>query len=114
MEDFCGRTIRAVANPMKGFGVDLYITEGNRRYLAVAGPILMERKERESFDQIEPCITFDRQDDMQDLMDDLWRMGLRPSARSDEYKAQLESVTGHLNDMRALVFKDKKCWMQVK
>jgi hypothetical protein len=45
---------------------------------------------------------------LQDLIDDLWSLGLRPSARADEYKAQLDSTRDHLNDMRALVFKGKR------
>jgi hypothetical protein len=45
---------------------------------------------------------------LQDLIDDLWYLGLRPSARADEYKAQLDSTRDHLNDMRALVFKGKR------
>ena len=63
---------------------------------------------KERFEDIEPCIIIENKTDLQNLMDDLWSMGLRPSARSDEYKAQLGSILDHLNDMRALVFKDKR------
>ena len=59
----------------------------------------------ERYESIEPCITIDNKTELQGLMDDLWSSGLRPSARSDEYKAQLGSMRDHLNDMRAIVFK---------
>jgi hypothetical protein len=61
-------------------------------------------QEKEKFETIEPFLTFDDKSDLQGLIDDLWMMGLRPSSRSDEYKAQLETMENHLNDMRCLVF----------
>jgi len=72
-----------------------------------AKPVVMEPK-TDRFMSVEPCMVFDDKKELQSLMDDLWCMGLRPSARSDEYKAQLNTMRNHLNDMRALVFKDKR------
>lgn len=53
-------------------------------------------------------LEFGDKSQLQNLMDDLWNMGLRPSFKSDEYKGQLQTVTNHLNDMRALVFKQPR------
>ena len=68
-------------------------------------------KDKKEFTPNEPAMVIDHEGSetvFQDLLDDLWGMGLRPSARADEYKAQLDSVKDHLNDMRALVFKGKR------
>jgi len=72
-----------------------------------AEPITMSPM-KERFESIEPCLQFDDPKELQELMDSLWCMGLRPSARSDEYKAQLNTMRNHLNDMRALVFTKNK------
>ena len=71
-----------------------------------AEPIIFKQSESQTYTP--SCAKFERKEDFQDLLDDLWSMGLRPSARSDEYKAQLETMKDHLNDMRAIVFKDKR------
>ena len=80
--------------------VGLYITGHNSK----AEPITMIHKE-DRFGYVEPCVSFNDKKELQSLLDDLWNMGLRPSARSDEYKAQLDTMKDHLNDMRAIVFK---------
>ena len=87
------------------FSLRIYDRLDNEK-VCVAEPIVM--KEVDRFASTEPTISFDRKEELQDLLDDLWLLGLRPSARSDEYKAQLESVKDHLNDMRQLVFKGKR------
>ena len=74
-----------------------------------AEPIIL--KERKEGLRAEPAAVIDSEcykSAFQDLLDDLWGLGIRPSARADEYKAQLDSTRDHLNDMRALVFKGKR------
>lgn len=85
--------------------VGLYFTsnEGGKRY-KVEPLILSETKQ---FEILEPAVSVDDKLELQDLIDDLWSMGLRPSARADEYKAQLSTMRDHLNDMRTLVFKKR-------
>ena len=83
--------------------VGLFITGDKTK----AEPITMSPM-KERFESIEPCLQFDDPKELQELMDSLWCMGLRPSARSDEYKAQLNTMRNHLNDMRALVFTKNK------
>jgi hypothetical protein len=54
---------------------------------------------------VETAPTFSlRVDEAQQLMDELWRVGLRPSAGSGSAGA-MAAVQAHLADMRALVFK---------
>lgn len=43
-------------------------------------------------------------DEAQELMDELWRAGIRPGEGSGS-SGQMAAVQAHLNDMRALVFK---------
>jgi len=49
-----------------------------------------------------------KQEEVQLLMDDLWRCGVRPSSGIGSV-GQLEAVKYHLEDMRKLVFKEDKC-----
>jgi hypothetical protein len=53
-------------------------------------------------DFVEPCLRLDR-DMAQQLMDNLWQCGLRPSEGSGSAGA-LAATQKHLEDMRALVF----------
>ena len=96
--------IRACYEPMHQ-RVGLYFTliDGNEHYKVE--PLVMSKIER--FENISPTISIDDKSELQDLIDDLWSMGLRPSARADEYKAQLHTMNNHLNDMRTLVFKTR-------
>lgn len=67
----------------------------------------VEMISRDRFESRPSCVNFDDKQELQDLIDDLWSIGLRPSARPDEYKAQLHTMNNHLNDMRTLVFKER-------
>jgi len=84
----------------------LYITKSDGAQKVKAMPVKYEKTER--FEYVKPCVTIENKTELQELMDDLWSIGLRPSARSDEYKAQLKTMNNHLNDMRTLVFKERK------
>ena len=59
-------------------------------------------------DEVEPQPTLSmRQDEAQQLMDELWRVGLRPSEGTGSAGA-MAAVQAHLADLRALVFKGEK------
>ncbi len=81
---------------------------GAKGCYVTAEPLILTKHDRGDTPLVEPVTTFMRKEEFQDLMDDLWSMGLRPSARSDEYKAQLGSMRDHLNDMRTIVFKKRE------
>ncbi len=72
----------------------------------IAKPIIWEKIKEGT--EVCPCITVHRKELLQELMDDMWLIGLRPSFKADEYKAQLETMKYHLEDMRTLVFKRKR------
>lgn len=86
--------------------IGLYITNEINGKLSFAEPIKMSPI-KERFEYREPCMEIEDKKELQSLFDDLWSMGLRPSARPDEYKAQLHTMNNHLNDMRTLVFKER-------
>ncbi len=98
--------IAAVYEPMHQ-RVSLYITHEDKGEAFIAQPLTMSKKTKR-FGYSEPCVVFEDKCELQSLMDDLWSMGLRPSARADEYKAQLGSMRDHLNDMRTIVFKKRE------
>lgn len=75
-------------------------------YFCSAEPLVMVK--REPFIPISPSFTLSPKATQQ-LMDDLWRCGFRPS-EGEGSAGQLASVKYHLEDMRKLVFKgDDKC-----
>lgn len=90
-------------------GYGLYIFDENERTIAIPEPLKLKTMPKEDAEGIpmRPVCMFKRLEEFQQLFDDLWVLGMRPSARSDEYKAQLETMKHHLNDMRAIVFKTK-------
>ena len=97
--------IRACYEPFN-MRTALYFTDEKDGFRYRAQPLVFERTQ--GFTTIEPTVSFEDKSELQSLMDDLWSMGLRPSARSDEYKAQLGTMRDHLNDMRAIVFKKRE------
>ncbi len=84
--------------------ISLYATDEIGGKFLHAEPVKMSSSE-ERFEYRKPCFEIGDKKELQDLLDDLWSLGLRPSERPDEYKAQLGSMRDHLNDMRAIVFK---------
>ena len=84
--------------------IGLYVTDEIGGKWLYAEPVVMTPS-KERFEYRDPCMMIDDKKELQGLFDDLWSMGLRPSVRPDEYKAQLGSMRDHLNDMRAIVFK---------
>jgi hypothetical protein len=79
-----------------------YKSENNIFY--VAKPITMEAVEAGTF--MEPCFSL-MMEEAQLLMDNMWDAGVRPS-QSVGTAGQLDATKYHLEDMRKLVFKDRK------
>jgi len=78
------------------FGVDILITQG--KYV-VTDVIFKERKEG---DYINPSFNLDS-NNTQQLMDQLWVAGFRPSEGSGSAGA-LKATENHLQDMRNIIF----------
>ena len=96
--------MRAMWNPFDGM-YSLFFTDKNGGKRAVARRLVFDTSEDHTL--MQPTASIESKEGFQELFDDLWNMGLRPSARSDEYKAQLATMNNHLNDMRTLVFKKR-------
>ena len=83
----------------------LYITKQEGDQTFTGKPLQFGETGR--FETIEPVASIKDKTELQELMDSMWSAGLRPSIRADEYRAQLGSMRDHLNDMRAIVFKER-------
>ena len=96
--------IRAQWSPWYA-GIELMVRSQDEAALVChVGRLTME--EGEPGQIIGPTATLDRRT-AQQLMDDLWHCGLRPSqARSGD--TTLEATRAHLQDMRALAFAKSK------
>ena len=70
-----------------------------RRYAQVTNLVL---KTVDEFTPLEPTFKLGR-DNVQALMDELWRIGMRPTEASGP--GELEATKAHLRDMRLLVAK---------
>jgi hypothetical protein len=70
----------------------------------VARPIEMEQIELGSLTS--PCLSMSIEE-AQHFMDEMWNAGVRPS-QSIGTAGQIDAVKYHLEDMRRLVFKDRK------
>lgn len=68
----------------------------------VANPVSYTRIERDALEPSDPMLRVS-QTDAQQLMDELWRAGLRPSEGSGSAGA-LAATERHLKDMQRLVF----------
>jgi len=87
------------------FDFALYLTaRDNNGKLAVALPLQMRMITDEEAVQASssPPMTEIRKDEAQQLMDELWRIGMRPSEGSGS-AGSLAATERHLADMRALV-----------
>jgi len=91
--------IRAQSAPWMR-AVQLLIRDGD----ATAEPIVMKR--REPGIMLEPSLSLDPES-AQTLMDDLWHCGFRPTEGTGSAGA-LAATQNHLNDMRKLVFNERK------
>ena len=85
--------------------IEMHIRQDLDKKYAIGKPIVMEVKE-EPFVSSPPALTFDSSH-AQQLMDELWRIGFRPSEGTGSAGA-LAAVQYHLEDMRKLVFDGKR------
>lgn len=89
-------------------GIDVLIrsTDG----LTVADPLRLRRYTAAEFEEavasqsLKPTVRI-QYSAAQELMDQLWSMGLRPNQKVG-YEGQLAATQAHLEDMRRLVFRD--------
>ncbi len=108
MNPYFKRTeIRARREPFMMNQVDIMVQlieqrqEG--RYLACANPLTFTEVPQNQPIRLEPTFSLEPEA-AQQLMDELWRAGLRPTEGSGS-AGQLASTLKHLEDMRSLVFK---------
>jgi hypothetical protein len=76
---------------------------GERVY---AKPVNIELAPKEYGETLDPFLRFDFRD-AQSLLNALHAAGMRPT-KPDTHETIVESIKYHLEDMRSLVFKDKK------
>lgn len=101
--------IRADHDPLRyRRGVDLTIYQlsarGGAEQIAIAENLTFRTLKEEDFCcHQQPTVTIGSKA-AQQLMDELWRCGLRPTAGAGS-AGQLTAVQSHLEDMRSLVFK---------
>lgn len=101
MSDASNIEIRA---ELRDFGHNIALAGLARSQHAVAKPLTMEKIDPGSF--AEPFAVLGRTE-AQQLMDDLWRCGLRPSEGTGS-AGSLRATERHLEDMRTLVFEGGK------
>jgi hypothetical protein len=75
------------------------------RSIAIADPVVFVDHGPDSLGIIMPPALTLRLDEAKQLMDQLWRVGIRPSNGNGNV-GQLEATVRHLEDMRRLVFSD--------
>ena len=95
--DFQEKQIRLHDHPMKG-GVEMFITAQTENELGLAR-ILFEKHDPSLI--LEPTALLDPRETQQ-LFNELWRLGYRPSKG---YQEGMEATQNHLNDMRKIVSK---------
>jgi len=86
-------------------GITFYTRDANGR-IGLAQPMEMAPAGMEPMLEPPPTVEL-RHDAAQELMDELWRIGLRPTEGTGSAGA-LAAVQRHLDDMRALVFKGER------
>lgn len=97
--------MRAMARKANWSGeVEILVMEKRERGFAYAEQVVMYYDPDNPGRIIEPTFKLSY-DAAQQLMDDLWQAGLRPSEGSGSAGA-LAATQKHLEDMRKLVFKD--------
>ena len=82
------------------------VTDGQVSTAAALPLVFKTRTPEECGTVIEPTMVF-KPDEAQQLMDELWLAGVRPTEGQGSV-GQLAAVHAHLEDLRRLVFKDKK------
>ena len=80
------------------FGFDMLI--GTETH--IAEPLIMNRHDHMSGVVIDPTMTI-HEDSAQQLMDELWKVGIRPS-NGEGNVGQIGALKSHLEDMRKIAF----------
>ena len=73
---------------------------------SVAEPVVMKTLTEEDYSRELPPALRVTPEDAQQFMDELWRVGIRPTEGAGSV-GQLAAVSKHLEDMRTLVFNTK-------
>ena len=87
----------------ENFGWDIRIIERNPKTNKVAYVSNIKMTVAETSEIIPPSMTLN-DDEIQSLINELWRNGIRPTNQVDE-GGKLKIMKYHLEDMRRLVFK---------
>ncbi len=96
--------IRITETPgMLAFGYEVRIIDFEAKSFATL--IEMRTVVGDESESVPAVMTLSREE-IQAWMDQLWKLGIRPSNGSGDANA-IEALRGHLSDMRALVFVDK-------
>lgn len=86
------------------FGVSLYMRKKNGKHTTIAKPIVFEEVENNVV-HVDPIAVVSIEE-AQNLMDELWDCGLRPTEGTGSAGA-FAATQKHLEDMRTLVFEEK-------
>jgi len=87
-----------------GFGYELRILDKEKKIFIEN--LLCKKVNDDTSDIVVPSLMILTKDEIIQLMDSLWDLGIRPSNGSGDFNA-FTAVQYHLEDMRKLVFKDK-------
>lgn len=90
------------------FGIELHaVAERTGGIIAIAQPLVMQAVDGRDLGATFPPTAMIDDSAAQGLMDELWRLGIRPTRLKDQAGA-LEATQRHLEDMRRLVFDSAK------
>ena len=109
MSTYTTRTeIRAHRNPWAIDAIAIRIAritafDGTRK-VAIAGPLEFKTLSEDEVYLEHPAALDLRPDEAQQFMDELWRVGIRPTDGAGSV-GQLAATTKHLEDMRVIAFK---------
>ncbi len=93
---------------LRNFGrtIDVFVMENTSTHYSMAGPLVMsEMHEAQGLVEFPPTFSLGMKA-AQQLMDDLWRCGLRPTEGSGS-AGSLAATERHLADLQKIVFAEK-------
>lgn len=97
-----GLQVRAISEGIHGRGIALFVEEFDGTNFYTADPLIMQKREYEFYKPSLPTCNISVTS-AQQLIDDLWQAGLRPSEGTGS-AGQLAATQKHLEDMRSLTF----------
>jgi hypothetical protein len=96
--------VHVVRSAAQMFATEIYLT----RFINGQAHNVKGSYELQPFNKVayhaEPAIRFEDDTDVQQLMDELWKAGFRPSTEHHGTIGQLAATEKHLMDMRAIAF----------